>query len=162
MNAAGTNGIPRTGRVLLLGSTGSIGVNTIEVIETDGTEYETGFPNNTEESLVNSLERNNVTTDVKGAGGGGIASVLIFVLPFVLFLGFFIFIMSRMQGGGSRLARPGGGDRHHGGEWRVGGTGAGRERYDDSARFAVDRNYVQSRAPPRRADAFLRQRGGGG
>jgi cell division protease FtsH len=79
--------------------------NTIEVIETDGTEYETGFPNNTEESLVNSLERNNVATDVKGAGGGGIASVLIFVLPFVLFLGFFIFIMSRMQGGGSQMMK---------------------------------------------------------
>lgn len=33
MDATGTSGTPRTGRILLLGSTGSIGVNTIEVVE---------------------------------------------------------------------------------------------------------------------------------
>jgi cell division protease FtsH len=79
--------------------------NEIDVVATDETEYTTGFPNNTEESLVNSLQRNGIETTVEGKGGGGLASALIFILPFVLFLGFFIFIMSRMQGGGSQIMK---------------------------------------------------------
>ena len=79
--------------------------NTIAITETDGEDYETGFPANTEESLLNRLERNDVETVVEGKGGSGLASVLTFVLPFILFLGFFIFIMSRMQGGGSQIMK---------------------------------------------------------
>jgi cell division protease FtsH len=40
---------------------------------------------------------------VKGSGGGGILSILIYVLPFLLFFGFWIFLMNQMQGGGSRV-----------------------------------------------------------
>ena len=49
------------------------------------------------------LVENNVTTKVKPKGGSGWLSLLTYVLPFVLFLGFWIFLMNQMQGGGSRV-----------------------------------------------------------
>jgi len=77
--------------------------NTVDVEQTDGTKYSTGYPSNTEQSLVNELQRNEVTTDVKGTGGSGWLSILTYVLPFLLFFGFWIFLMNQMQGGGSRV-----------------------------------------------------------
>ncbi|HZJ29526.1 MAG TPA: ATP-dependent zinc metalloprotease FtsH, partial [Solirubrobacterales bacterium] len=79
------------------------GENVLEVTQEDDTEYETGYPNNTEQSLINELERNEVKTTVEGSGGSGILSMLVYVLPFLLFIGFWIFIMNQMQGGGSRV-----------------------------------------------------------
>jgi cell division protease FtsH len=69
----------------------------------DGQSWSTGYPPNTEQSLINQLDRNNVTTKVKPKGGSGWLSLLTYVLPFVLFLGFWIFLMNQMQGGGSRV-----------------------------------------------------------
>ena len=40
---------------------------------------------------------------VKGTGGSSILSLLTYILPFVLFFGFWIFLMNQMQGGGSRV-----------------------------------------------------------
>ena len=77
--------------------------NTLTVVNTDGTEYSTGYPPNTEQDLVNTLERQEVDTTVKGQGGGGILSLLTYVLPFILIFAFWIFIMNQMQGGGSRV-----------------------------------------------------------
>jgi cell division protease FtsH len=77
--------------------------NTLDVTQTDDTKYSTGYPNNTEQSLVNELQRNDVTIDVKGTGGSSLLSVLTYILPFVLFFGFWIFLMNQMQGGGSRV-----------------------------------------------------------
>ena len=77
--------------------------NTLDVELKDKTEYSTGFPSNTEQSLVNQLDRNDVTTDVKGKSSGGILSILTYILPFILFFGFWIFLMNQMQGGGSRV-----------------------------------------------------------
>jgi cell division protease FtsH len=79
------------------------GDNTLEIVETDGTEYSTGYPPNTEQELANTLERQNVETVVDGQGGGGILSLLTYVLPFVLIFAFWIFLMNQMQGGGSRV-----------------------------------------------------------
>jgi cell division protease FtsH len=69
----------------------------------DGKSWSTGYPPNTEQSLINLLDENNVTTKVKPKGGSGWLSLLTYVLPFVLFLGFWIFLMNQMQGGGSRV-----------------------------------------------------------
>ncbi|HEX3242804.1 MAG TPA: ATP-dependent metallopeptidase FtsH/Yme1/Tma family protein, partial [Solirubrobacterales bacterium] len=69
----------------------------------DGKSWTTGYPPNTEQSLVNLLDENSVTTKVKPKGGSGWLSLLTYVLPFVLFLGFWIFLMNQMQGGGSRV-----------------------------------------------------------
>jgi cell division protease FtsH len=82
--------------------------NTLDVTEVgkngeDGDSYSTGYPPNTEQSLQNLLERNGVTFDVKGKGGSSLLSLLTYILPFVLFFGFWIFLMNQMQGGGSRV-----------------------------------------------------------
>jgi cell division protease FtsH len=77
--------------------------NTLKVIETDGNEYSTGYPDNTEQELVNTLERQNIETTVEGKGGSSILSLLTYILPFVLILAFWIFLMNQMQGGGSRV-----------------------------------------------------------
>ena len=42
---------------------------TRKVVETDDEEYSTGYPPNTEESLVNTLQRNEIDTDVECTGG---------------------------------------------------------------------------------------------
>jgi len=69
----------------------------------DGESFSTGYPPDAEESLINRLEQNNVTTKVHGTGGSSLLSLLTYILPFVLFFGFWIFLMNQMQGGGSRV-----------------------------------------------------------
>jgi len=71
--------------------------------EGDGEKFETGYPNNTEQSLLNQLDQNDVQTTVKGTGGSSLLSMLTYILPFLLFFGFWIFLMNQMQGGGSRV-----------------------------------------------------------
>jgi cell division protease FtsH len=79
--------------------------NTLDVEEKgeNGESFSTGYPPNTEQSLLNELEANNVKTTVKGTGGSSLLSLLTYILPFVLFFGFWIFLMNQMQGGGSRV-----------------------------------------------------------
>ena len=80
--------------------------NTIDVTESSeagGNEYSTGYPSNTEETLVNSLERNDISTTVEGKGSSSLLSLLTYILPFVLIFGFWLFLMNQMQGGGSRV-----------------------------------------------------------
>jgi len=77
--------------------------HTVDVKETNSEEYSTGYPENTEETLVNSLERNEIKTEVEGTGGSSILSLLTYVLPFLLFFAFWIFLMNQMQGGGSKV-----------------------------------------------------------
>jgi cell division protease FtsH len=66
-------------------------------------KFTTAYPDNTEQTLVNTLLSKNVQVDVKGKGGGGWLSVLTYVLPFVIFLIFWLFIINQMQGGGSKV-----------------------------------------------------------
>jgi cell division protease FtsH len=66
-------------------------------------KFTTAYPDNTEQGLVNTLLSKNVEVDVKGKGGGGWLSVLTYVLPFVIFLIFWLFIINQMQGGGSKV-----------------------------------------------------------
>jgi cell division protease FtsH len=82
--------------------------NTLDVTEVgkggeDGDSFSTGYPPDGEEALINALKANNVETDVHGSGSSSLLSVLTFILPFVLFFGFWIFLMNQMQGGGSRV-----------------------------------------------------------
>jgi cell division protease FtsH len=78
--------------------------NTLNVTEADGkTKYETGYPDNFEPQLVDQLQKNNVEVSVKGKGGSNWLSLLTYILPFVLLLGFWIFLMNSVQGGGSRV-----------------------------------------------------------
>jgi cell division protease FtsH len=77
--------------------------NTLDVKRTNGESFSTGYPPNTEQSLLNELEQAEVKTDVHGSGSSGLLSLLTLILPFVLFFGFWIFLMNQMQGGGSRV-----------------------------------------------------------
>ncbi len=77
--------------------------NTLDVKRTNGESFSTGYPSNTEQSLLNLIDRYDVTTEVKGTGGSSLLSLLTYILPFVLFFGFWIFLMNQMQGGGSRV-----------------------------------------------------------
>jgi cell division protease FtsH len=82
--------------------------NTLDVTEKgengeDGDSFSTGYPPNTEQSLLNLIDQNQVKTTVHGTGGSSLLSLLTYILPFVLFFGFWIFLMNQMQGGGSRV-----------------------------------------------------------
>ena len=77
--------------------------NTLDVERSNGESFSTGYPLDTEQSLIALLETNNVETKVNGKGGGGLLSLLTYILPFVLFLALWIFLMNQMQGGGSRV-----------------------------------------------------------
>jgi cell division protease FtsH len=69
----------------------------------NGESFSTGYPSNTEQSLLEELDQANVKTIVHGTGGSSLLSLLTYILPFVLFFGFWIFLMNQMQGGGSRV-----------------------------------------------------------
>jgi cell division protease FtsH len=69
----------------------------------NGESFSTGYPQYTEANLENLLVEHNVDTTVHGTGGSSILSLLTYILPFVLFFGFWIFLMNQMQGGGSRV-----------------------------------------------------------
>jgi cell division protease FtsH len=77
--------------------------NTLDVEQANGDKFSTGYLPYTEGSLLAALEKGGVDTTVKGTGGNGLLSLLTYILPFVLFLGFWIFLMNQMQGGGSRV-----------------------------------------------------------
>jgi cell division protease FtsH len=82
--------------------------NKLEVKETDaagGDEYETGYltSDGSQQQLENLLRQNEVKYEVEGKSGGGIVGALVYILPFILFLAFWIFLMNQMQGGGSRV-----------------------------------------------------------
>ena len=76
---------------------------TVSVTESDGNEYSVGYLPGDEESLLNSLKRQGVETKIDGVGGSSFLNILTYILPFVLFFGFWLFLMNQMQGGGSRV-----------------------------------------------------------
>ncbi len=53
--------------------------------------------------LQNLLEQHNITYDSKGVSGFSWTSVIASFLPILLLIGFWIFLMNRMQGGGSKV-----------------------------------------------------------
>src|SRR5215213_9446832 len=71
----------------------------------DGKSYSTGYPTsgNGQTQLINLLEKKQIQTKVEGTGGSSFLSILTYILPFLLFFGFWIFLMNQMQGGGSRV-----------------------------------------------------------
>ncbi|MBS1881101.1 MAG: cell division protein FtsH, partial [Actinobacteria bacterium] len=79
--------------------------STLNIKQTNGETYSTGYPPNDEAHLMRLLEEHAATTKtiVHGTGSSGLLSLLTYVLPFVLFFGFWIFLMNQMQGGGSRV-----------------------------------------------------------
>src|SRR3712207_3260955 len=82
--------------------------NTAEVQLDDGTRYEVGFVDEYGNELTTRLldaERAGRLQefDVTGRKSNGWLSLLTYILPFLIFIGFWIFLMNQVQGGGSKV-----------------------------------------------------------
>lgn len=71
--------------------------NSIEVEQRGGDRYETGYPPQAEDSLTNTLLRQGIETEVEESGGGSVLGWISYLLPFFLFMGFFLFLVRRME-----------------------------------------------------------------
>jgi cell division protease FtsH len=70
----------------------------------DGESYSVNYPSDEAQlRLQRTLEDEGVTFDSKGTGGFSLVSLLISLLPFLLLIGFWIFLMNQVQGGGSKV-----------------------------------------------------------
>ena len=70
----------------------------------DGDKVKVNYPTpQSATQFENLLEEENVKFDSKGTGSSTWWSLLISVLPFVILIGFWIFLMNQMQGGGSKV-----------------------------------------------------------
>ena len=78
--------------------------DTIQVDQVDPRpDYSTGYTPDAGKFLTNQLDKAGVTTKVEGTGGSSLFSILTYILPFILFFGFWFFLVNQMQGGGSRV-----------------------------------------------------------
>ncbi|MGI9097571.1 MAG: ATP-dependent metallopeptidase FtsH/Yme1/Tma family protein, partial [Solirubrobacteraceae bacterium] len=82
--------------------------NELLVTKRDKTQYEIGFATAYGAELTTQLlkaeQQNKIQEfDVKGTRTNGWVSMLTYVLPFLLFIGFWFFLMNQMQGGGSKV-----------------------------------------------------------
>ncbi len=82
--------------------------NELQVTRNDKTQYRVGFATNYGGQLTEDLLKAENTGliqkfDVKGTRTNGWLTMLTYLLPFLLFIGFWIFLMNQMQGGGSKV-----------------------------------------------------------
>jgi cell division protease FtsH len=75
----------------------------LEVTLKDGKTYVTGYPDNYGAQVTESVDTAKVPFVVEGRGGSAWWGFLITLAPFALFFVFWIFLMNRMQGGGSKV-----------------------------------------------------------
>ncbi len=77
-------------------------------LRNDKGQYEIGFATEYGDELTKQLaaaesDKKIASFDIKGTRTNGWISMLTYVLPFLLFIGFWIFLMNQMQGGGSKV-----------------------------------------------------------
>ncbi|MGI8595518.1 MAG: ATP-dependent metallopeptidase FtsH/Yme1/Tma family protein, partial [Solirubrobacteraceae bacterium] len=77
--------------------------NTLHVTLKNNQKYEIGYPQDYGNELVNNLSAKDVRYDVEGRKTNGWLQLLTYVLPFLIFIGFWIFLMNQVQGGGSKV-----------------------------------------------------------
>ncbi len=82
--------------------------NSIDVTLKSGTKYTTGFVSNAYPELDAELQKyatpaSGTTYTVETTATSGWLSLLVTILPFLLFFGFWLFIMNQVQGGGSKV-----------------------------------------------------------
>jgi len=77
--------------------------NTVAVTLAGGQKYEVGYDPDYGNELINRLQAKSVKFDVEGRKSSGWLSLLTYVLPFLIFIGFWIFLMNQVQGGGSKV-----------------------------------------------------------
>jgi cell division protease FtsH len=79
--------------------------NTLDVTTTGGRKYEVGYPDSYAKDLITRLNKapNGPQFNVEGKKTNGWFPLLTTVLPFIIFIGFWIFLMNQVQGGGSKV-----------------------------------------------------------
>ena len=80
--------------------------NTASVTLTNGQKYSVGFPDQYTPELINAGHTyiaDQSQFDIQGRASNGWLSLLTYILPFVIFIGFWIFLMNQVQGGGSKV-----------------------------------------------------------
>jgi cell division protease FtsH len=76
----------------------------IEAKLMDGEKFKVNYPSDESQlKFQERLEERDVAFDSKGTGDSAWWSILTYLLPFVLFFGFWIFLMNQVQGGGSKV-----------------------------------------------------------
>src|SRR6267154_4370451 len=65
--------------------------------------YEVGFIDQAAPQLIAQLEKSGVKFNVESEKSSALLSLLTYIIPFVLFFGFWIFLMNQVQGGGSNV-----------------------------------------------------------
>src|SRR4030081_3417492 len=66
-------------------------------------KYETGFIETSAPELIKELRAAGVKYNVESEKSSALLGLLTYIIPFVLFFGFWIFIMNQVQGGGSKV-----------------------------------------------------------
>jgi cell division protease FtsH len=79
--------------------------NSAAVTLTNGTKYTVGYTDSESAYLINQTIKNNgpSAVQVQDKSSSGWLSLLTYLLPFVIFIGFWIFLMNQVQGGGSKV-----------------------------------------------------------
>jgi cell division protease FtsH len=65
--------------------------------------YEFGYPDQAAAQLISQIEKAHVAFNVDTNKSSVLLGILTYIIPFVLFLGFWIFLMNQVQGGGSKV-----------------------------------------------------------
>jgi cell division protease FtsH len=65
--------------------------------------YETGYIDQAAPELIKELKASGVSYNVESEKSNALLSLLVYILPFLLFLGFWMFLMNQVQGGGSKV-----------------------------------------------------------
>jgi cell division protease FtsH len=82
--------------------------NVVAVTQTDGKKYETGFTDQGAADLNRQLQTAKddgfiQNYDIEPRKSSALLGLLTYVLPFVIFIAFWIFLMNQVQGGGSKV-----------------------------------------------------------
>src|SRR4030081_317715 len=66
-------------------------------------KYETGFIETSAPELIRELKNAHVEYNIESEKSSALLGLLTYIIPFVLFFGFWIFLMNQVQGGGSKV-----------------------------------------------------------
>ena len=79
--------------------------NTANVTTTQGQKYTVGYPDGYVSQIITAADKDlsPQNFDIQGKTSNGWLSLLTYILPFVIFIGFWIFLMNQVQGGGSKV-----------------------------------------------------------
>ncbi len=79
--------------------------NTANVTTTQGQKYTVGYPDGYVSQIITAADKDLSPGDfdIQGKTSNGWLSLLTYILPFVIFIGFWIFLMNQVQGGGSKV-----------------------------------------------------------